>query len=209
MKGKEEGFKLSKRLSAEAAKLTELSEDKLYEMIGEALFAQELLKDPSKFLGGEWKKTIISKTRRLDSRKKGKVFVNKLKGRMFKKICVEAQACKWEKRVLSDPRGLVEMLVPLIGSIIGFTIPAITISVAIIVTKMGIRKFCKCPPAYGERAQKLQKAEIFAELLEPESDEWQVAYAKDLEEERKLIEAGFEHVRYSERDGVAIYRRRK
>ncbi len=206
---KEEGFKFSKRLSAEAAKLTELSEDKLYEMIGEALFAQELLKDPSKFLGGEWKKTIISKTRRLDSRKKGKVFVNKLRGRMFKKICVEAQACKWEKHVLSDTKGLVEMLAPLIGSIIGFTIPAITISVAIIVTKKGIRKFCKCPPAYGERAQKLQKAEIFAELLEPESDEWQVAYAKDLEEERKLIEAGFEHVRYSERDGVAIYRRRK
>lgn len=48
--GKEEGFKLSKRLSAEVAKLTKLSEDRLYEMIGEALLAQELLKKPTKFL---------------------------------------------------------------------------------------------------------------------------------------------------------------
>lgn len=30
-----------------------------------------------------------------------------------------------------------------------------------------------------------------------------------LEEESKLIEAGFEYVRYSDRDGVAIYRKRK
>jgi len=30
-----------------------------------------------------------------------------------------------------------------------------------------------------------------------------------LEEEGKLIEAGFEYVRYSEKDEVAIYRKRK
>ncbi len=36
---------------------------------------------------------------------------------------------------------------------------------------------------------------------------WQVAYAKNLEEETKLTEAGFEYVRYSEKDGVAIYRK--
>jgi len=145
--GKEEEFKLSKRLSAEAAKLTKLSEDKLYEMIGEALLAQELLKKPTKFLEGEGIRSLMSKTRKVDSRKKGKIFVNKLRGRMFKKICVEAQACKWEKHVLADTKGLVETLVPLIGAIIGFTIPAITIAVAMIVTKRGIRKFCKCPPA--------------------------------------------------------------
>ncbi len=65
----------------------------------------------------------------------------------FKKICVEAQACRWEKHVLSDTKGLVATLVPLIGSIVGFTIPGITIAVAIIVAKIGIRKFCKCPSA--------------------------------------------------------------
>ncbi len=144
--GKEEGFKLSKRLSAEAAKLTKLSEDRLYEMIGEALLAQELLKKPTKFLESEGIKGLLYKTRKVDSRKRGKIFVNKLRGKMFKKICVEGQACKWEKHVLEDKKGLVAALVPLIGSIIGFTIPAITISVAIIVTKRGIRKFCKCPP---------------------------------------------------------------
>jgi len=145
--GKEEEFKPSKRLSAEATKLTKLSEDKLFEMVGEALLAQEVLKRPLEFLKSEGIKSVMSKTRKEDARKKGEIFVNKLRGRMFKKICVEAQACKWQKHVLDDKKGLVVTLVPLIGSIIGFTIPAITIAVAIIVTKRGIKKFCKCPPA--------------------------------------------------------------
>jgi hypothetical protein len=42
-----------------------------------------------------------------------------------------------------------------------------------------------------------------------ESDEWHVAHARNLIEEGKLIEAGFEYVRYSEKDEVAIYRKRK
>ena len=42
-----------------------------------------------------------------------------------------------------------------------------------------------------------------------ESDEWHVSYAKNLLEEKKLIEAGFEYVRYSAKDAVAIYRKRK
>ena len=89
----------------------------------------------------------MDKTRKVESRKRGRMFVNKLRGRMFKKICVEAQACKWEKQVLKDTKGLVETLVPLIGSIIGFTIPAIAVAVAIIIVKRGIREFCKCPPS--------------------------------------------------------------
>lgn len=40
-------------------------------------------------------------------------------------------------------------------------------------------------------------------------DEWHVAHAKDLQEESKLIEAGFEYVRYSDKDQVAIHRKRK
>jgi hypothetical protein len=36
-----------------------------------------------------------------------------------------------------------------------------------------------------------------------------VATAQNLEEEKKLIEAGFEFIRYSEKDNVAIYRKRK
>jgi hypothetical protein len=36
-----------------------------------------------------------------------------------------------------------------------------------------------------------------------------ISHARNLEEETKLIEAGFEYVRYSEKDQVAIYRKRK
>jgi hypothetical protein len=35
------------------------------------------------------------------------------------------------------------------------------------------------------------------------------AHARTLEEESKLIEAGFEYVRYSDKDQVAIYRKPK
>lgn len=46
-------------------------------------------------------------------------------------------------------------------------------------------------------------------LLDFENVEWHVAHATNLKEEGKLIEAGFEFVRYSEKDEVAIYRKRK
>jgi hypothetical protein len=36
-----------------------------------------------------------------------------------------------------------------------------------------------------------------------------VAHAKTLAEEDELIKAGFEFVRYDEKEGVAIYRKRK
>lgn len=41
------------------------------------------------------------------------------------------------------------------------------------------------------------------------SDEWHVAHARNLEEKGRLIEAGFQYVRYSHKDEVAIYRKRK
>lgn len=57
--------------------------------------------------------------------------------------------------------------------------------------------------------KKIENTEIYTHLINFESDEWHVAHARTLEEENKLIEAGFEYVRYSERDEVAIYRKRK
>jgi len=42
-----------------------------------------------------------------------------------------------------------------------------------------------------------------------ESDEWHVVHAKNLKDETKLIEAGFEYICYSQKDDVAIYRKRK
>ena len=48
-----------------------------------------------------------------------------------------------------------------------------------------------------------------AQLINFESDEYHVAYAETLEEEDKLIQAGFELVRYHDKEQVAIYRKRK
>jgi integrase/recombinase XerD len=56
--------------------------------------------------------------------------------------------------------------------------------------------------------KQLKNTEIYTHLIDFENDDWHVAHAKNLEEETKLIEAGFEYVRYSERDEVAIYRKR-
>ena len=57
--------------------------------------------------------------------------------------------------------------------------------------------------------KKLENTDFYTQLLNFESDEWHVAHATNLEEENKLIEAGFEFIRYSEKDQVAIYRKRK
>jgi integrase len=57
--------------------------------------------------------------------------------------------------------------------------------------------------------KKLENTDMYTQLINFESDEWHVAHAKDLQEESKLIEAGFEYVRYSDKDSVAIYRKRK
>jgi len=57
--------------------------------------------------------------------------------------------------------------------------------------------------------RKLENTEIYTHLINFESDEWHVAHAKNLDEESKLLEAGFDYVRFSNRDQVAIYRKRK
>jgi hypothetical protein len=50
---------------------------------------------------------------------------------------------------------------------------------------------------------------VYTQLLNFESDEWHVSHTKNLEEEDKLIEAGFEFVRYDSKEELAIYRKRK
>jgi integrase len=57
--------------------------------------------------------------------------------------------------------------------------------------------------------KKLENTDFYTQLLNFENDEWHAAHATNLQEENKLIEAGFEYVRYSEKDEVAIYRKRK
>lgn len=55
----------------------------------------------------------------------------------------------------------------------------------------------------------IQNTMVYTQLVNFESDEWHVAHAKTIQEEDKLIEAGFEFIRYSEAEQTAIYRKRK
>lgn len=57
--------------------------------------------------------------------------------------------------------------------------------------------------------KKLENTELYTHLINFESDDWHVAHARDIDEESKLLEAGYEYVRYSDKDSVAIYRKRK
>ena len=57
--------------------------------------------------------------------------------------------------------------------------------------------------------KKLENTEIYTQFIDFESDEWHMATVQSLDEEKKLIEAGFEYVRYSDKDEVDIYKNRK
>jgi hypothetical protein len=65
----------------------------------------------------------------------------------------------------------------------------------------------RTPKLLGHK--KLENTDLYTQLINFETDEWHVAHTRNLEEENKLIEAGFEYVRYSEKDEVAIYGKRK
>jgi integrase/predicted RNA-binding Zn-ribbon protein involved in translation (DUF1610 family) len=57
--------------------------------------------------------------------------------------------------------------------------------------------------------KRLENTEIYTHLIDFHSDEYAVQTAKTLDEETSLIENGFELVRYSQQDNLAIYRKRK
>lgn len=57
--------------------------------------------------------------------------------------------------------------------------------------------------------RRLENTEIYTHLIEFKNEEYCTAHAKTLEEEDKLLEAGFDYVRYSDKDQIAIYRKRK
>jgi integrase len=50
---------------------------------------------------------------------------------------------------------------------------------------------------------------IYMHLAKFESKECETAYARTLQEEDDLLKAGFDFVRYNEKEQVAVYRRRK
>jgi len=82
---------------------------------------------------------------REDLIKKGRKYFRKFRRKLFRKICVEKEACKWTKEILGDTKSLLREIIPLVGIALGYTVPAITITIAIIIVKWGIIKFCKCP----------------------------------------------------------------
>jgi len=55
----------------------------------------------------------------------------------------------------------------------------------------------------------LENTEIYTHLINFGSEEYHTAFAKTLAEEEKLLQEAFEFVRFSEKDQVAIYRKRK
>lgn len=57
--------------------------------------------------------------------------------------------------------------------------------------------------------KRLENTEIYTHLIDFPSDEYHVVTASTLKEEQQLIEDGFEFVRYSEKDQLALYRKRK
>lgn len=57
--------------------------------------------------------------------------------------------------------------------------------------------------------KRLENTEIYTHLIDFPSDEYHVATANTLKEEQQLIQDGFEFIRYSEKDQLAIYRKRK
>ena len=62
------------------------------------------------------------------------------------------------------------------------------------------------PGSFGERARKsVKNTDFYTQLMNFESDEWHTAHTRNLEEESKLIEVGFEYVRYSEKEEVSVY----
>ena len=68
-------------------------------------------------------------------------------------------------------------------------------------------KYQICPATLGHK--KLENTDFYSQLIDFESNDWRVAHPINLGEESKLMEAGFEYVRYSKEDQVAIYRKRK
>lgn len=56
---------------------------------------------------------------------------------------------------------------------------------------------------------RLQSTEIYTHLIHFENEEWTVRRPRTAKEEDALIEAGFQFVRFDEREGCAIYRKRK
>jgi len=57
--------------------------------------------------------------------------------------------------------------------------------------------------------KRIDNTEIYTHLIEFENDEWTVRRPQTSKEEDELIEADFQYVRYDDKEGYPIYKKRK
>lgn len=107
---------------------------------GVRLFKMEFIRALTEDLTKEGERPIAE-----NLTKKGEAYFKRFRRKLFQRICVEKEACKWRKELLGDSKPLLRELIPLVGIALGFTVPAIAITVTILIVKWGIIKFCKCP----------------------------------------------------------------
>ena len=124
-------------------------EAQLYLKLGESLPADIAPTPPSSdpqhgFMKSEdlivWRAKIIDA-----SIERGKKFFEKNRAKLHTKICVEMNACNFEKEMEKDSNQLLRTLIPVVGPTIGLTIPATVITITLILMKMSIKSFCNCP----------------------------------------------------------------
>jgi uncharacterized protein YacL (UPF0231 family) len=60
-----------------------------------------------------------------------------------------------------------------------------------------------------EQHASASNTEIYTHLIEFENDEWTVRRPQTSKEEDELIEADFQYVRYDDKEGCPIYKKRK
>jgi len=119
--------------AAKVAKLAQLSEDQLYEKLGETSV-----------------RTGFSAADILGLVKHGRAYYNRVTKALYQEICVKRRACEWEKSVLEDAKTLAAALLPLVFSTMGGAPISAIVLVTSVVLKRGIRKFCHCPKKGSE-----------------------------------------------------------
>jgi len=55
----------------------------------------------------------------------------------------------------------------------------------------------------------IQNTRIYMHLAKFECKEYETAYAATLKEEDEILKAGFDFIRFNEKEQLAVYRRRK
>jgi CRISPR/Cas system CSM-associated protein Csm4 (group 5 of RAMP superfamily) len=133
-------FKVSNDLIRQGMELYQKPEEEIYKLMGENLRTPE--EKAAKALA--W--SPVDKANK---------WLEKHRDKLYKTLCVDNQACKWEKDTLDDLQKLLEKMSAVIGPVVSVLVPAgisaaavgaLVIFVAVLIAKWGIRKFCKCPP---------------------------------------------------------------